>query len=118
MSSYFTSYIKTQDVAIVISYFTSTTIQKFGVSSVLGNNQGCTKLIKGDPKNIYNVAKDLYFKQMLFFWMVLNADNNRKWYLKYHVTLNTGVMKLKIQVCITEIHYILKYNNMENRFKL
>ncbi len=77
MSSYFTSYIKTQDVAIVIILHP----QPFkSLESVvfLGNNQGCTKLIKGDPKNIYNVAKDLYFKQMLFFWMVLNADNNRK----------------------------------------
>ncbi len=30
-----------------------------------------------------------------------------------HVTLKTGVMMLKIQLRITEIHYILKYIKIE-----
>ncbi len=30
-----------------------------------------------------------------------------------HVTLKTGVMMLKTQLCITEISYILKYNQIE-----
>ncbi len=32
---------------------------------------------------------------------------------KDHVTLKTGVMMLKIQLCITEINCILKYIKME-----
>ncbi len=32
-----------------------------------------------------------------------------EWFLKDHVTLKTGVMMLKIQLCITEINYIFKY---------
>ncbi len=31
------------------------------------------------------------------------------WFLKDHVTLKTGVMMLKIQLCSTEINYILKH---------
>ncbi len=33
-----------------------------------------------------------------------------------HVTLKTGVMMLKIQRCITGIHYILKYIQVENSY--
>ncbi len=33
-----------------------------------------------------------------------------------HVTLKTGVMMLKIQLCITEINYILKYIKIENNY--
>ncbi len=33
-----------------------------------------------------------------------------------HVTLKTGVMMLKIQRCITEINYILKYVKIEKRY--
>ncbi len=33
--------------------------------------QGCTKYIKSDSINIYNVTKDLYFKEMLLFWTLL-----------------------------------------------
>ncbi len=33
-----------------------------------------------------------------------------------HVTLNTGVMMLKIQSCITGIYYILKYAQIENDY--
>jgi len=31
------------------------------------------------------------------------------WFLKDHVTLKTGVMMLKIQLCITGTNYILQY---------
>jgi len=37
-----------------------------------------------------------------------------EWFLKDHVTLKTGVMMLKIQLCITGINYILKYVKIEN----
>ncbi len=37
------------------------------------------------------------------------ANQHSRWYLKDHVTLKTGVMMLKIQRCIIEIKYILKY---------
>ncbi len=33
-----------------------------------------------------------------------------------HVTLKTGVMMLKIQLCITEINYILQYITIENSY--
>ncbi len=33
-----------------------------------------------------------------------------------HVTLKTGVMMLKIQLCNTEINYILQYIQTENIF--
>ncbi len=32
-----------------------------------------------------------------------------EWFLKDQVTVKTGVMMLKIQLCITGINYILKY---------
>ncbi len=35
-----------------------------------------------------------------------------------HVTLKTGVMMLKIQLRITEIHYILLYSTIENIYLL
>ncbi len=36
-----------------------------------------------------------------------------EWFLKDHVTLKTGVMMLKIQLCITGINYILKCIKVE-----
>ncbi len=36
-----------------------------------------------------------------------------EWFLKDHMTLKTGVMMLKIQLCITWIKYILKYIQIE-----
>ncbi len=73
---------------------------------------------------------------MLFFWTVFkskNPENNvsffpekknfleqqiiiLEWFLKDHVTLKTGVMMLKIQLCITGINYILKYIQIENSY--
>ncbi len=38
------------------------------------------------------------------------------WFLKDHVTMKTGVMMLKIQLCITGINYILKYIKIENGY--
>ncbi len=35
-----------------------------------------------------------------------------------HVTLKTGVMMLKIQLCITGINYILQYIQMEMVFEI
>ncbi len=35
-----------------------------------------------------------------------------------HVTLKTGGMMLKIQLRITEIHYILNYIKIENNIKI
>ncbi len=35
---------------------------------------------------------------------------------KYHVTLKTGVMMLKIQLCITGINDMLKYTELENSY--
>ncbi len=58
----------------------------------------------------------IYYK--CFFISIL------EWFLKDHVTMKTGVMMLKIQLCITGINYILKcsaiktvilnYNNMSH----
>ncbi len=36
-----------------------------------------------------------------------------EWFLKDHVTLKTGVMMLKIQLCITGMNYIWKYITTE-----
>ncbi len=33
-----------------------------------------------------------------------------------HVTLKTGVIMLKIQHCVTEINYILKYIKIGNQY--
>ncbi len=41
-----------------------------------------------------------------------------EWFLKDHVTLKTGVIMLKIQLCITEINYIIKYIQTENNILL
>ncbi len=35
-----------------------------------------------------------------------------------HMTLKTGVMMLKIQLCFTGINYILKYVKIENLFSI
>ncbi len=37
-----------------------------------------------------------------------------EWFLKDHVTLKTGVMMLKIQLCVAVINYIKKYIQIEN----
>ncbi len=37
-----------------------------------------------------------------------------EWFLKDHVTLKTGVMMLKIQLCVAVINYIQKYIQIEN----
>ncbi len=80
-----------------------------------------------DQSHIFHVTKDFYFKYMLifqtFWWessteilssaTAMNTDNMKyflssKYFLKDHVTLKTGVMMLKIQLCITGINDIFK----------
>ncbi len=39
-----------------------------------------------------------------------------EWFLKDYVTLKTGEIMLKIQLCITGINYILKYIKLENSY--
>ncbi len=46
--------------------------------------------------------------------MFLERQIILEWFLKDHVTLKTGVMILKIQLCITGIYYFLKYIQIEN----
>ncbi len=52
---------------------------------------------------------------------VLNIDKNVMFLEQHisedHVTLKTGSMMLKIQLCIIEINYILQYIHIENYFK-
>ncbi len=48
---------------------------------------------------------------MLFFWA---ANQNIRMISEDHVTLNTGVIMLIIQLRITEINYILQYIQLEN----
>ncbi len=45
-----------------------TTIKNLGAK--MKKKQGCIKLIKSDRKDIYNVAKDFCFKQMLLFLFI------------------------------------------------
>ncbi len=48
---------------------------------------------------------------------VFNIDNNQHIIMNSedHVTLKTGVVMLKIQLRITEIHYILPYNYIKKK---
>ncbi len=83
-----------------------------------------------DNHTDYIVRKDLYFEQMLLFLTLYSSKIQRKCITfqktikqhngfnthhkildisEDHVTLKTGVMMLKIQGCITEINYVLKY---------
>ncbi len=41
-------------------------------------------MIKSDSKDIYNVAKDFYFKQMLFFLKFYSSENYYK-NIKYKI---------------------------------
>ncbi len=59
-----------------------------------------------------NMKQHNRFKLIIIFlsWSI----NQRKIMISEdHVTLKTGVMMLKIQLCITEINYILKYITIE-----
>ncbi len=78
--------------------------------------QGHINFIRGDSEDIYNVTKvyilikcsiDLYIHQRILKKQQISI---LEWFLKNHVTLKTGVMMLKIQLCITGINNILKYN--------
>ncbi len=85
-------------------------------------------LVKLDSKEL---TKNIYFKQILFFWTFhFQTIKDWKiwiyiyfffftffkqkvcilqWFLKDHMTLKTGVMMQKIQLCITWINNILKF---------
>ncbi len=68
----------------------------------------------------------LFFKYSIHQRILnLNIDNIKcflsilEWFLKDHVTLKTGVMMLKIQLCITGINSILKYIKIKKKlFKI
>ncbi len=67
---------------------------------------------------------------MLFFWTfyssntVLDMDSDNKWAANQHIRMisegscdiKTGVMMLKIQLCIRRINYILKYIQIDELF--
>ncbi len=38
--------------------------------------QGCIKLIQCNSKDIHNVTKKLYYKEMLFFWTFCSSKNH------------------------------------------
>ncbi len=99
--------------------------------------QECIKLMKNDNWEGYkrfllqiNVMLNFLFirkipgKRSRFpqKYLVFNIDNNTKYfpssklYLKDHVTLKTEVTIIKIQLCITEIHYIWTYFQIENSY--
>ncbi len=53
-----------------------------------------------------------------WYWMFLEQQISMfEWFLKDHVTLKTGVMMLKIQLCITGINCILKYIQISSYYK-
>ncbi len=62
----------------------------------------------GNHKNI-NIDSSMFLEQQISIL---------EWFLKDHVTLKTGVMMLKIQLCITGINYISKYIRIENFIKI
>ncbi len=53
----------------------------------------------------------MFFEQHIR--MISRDDRISNDIMNNHVTLKTGVMMLKTQLCITEISYILKYNQIE-----
>ncbi len=59
--------------------------------------------------SVFNTDKKMFPEQQICIL---------EWFLKDHVTLKTGVMMLKIQLCITGINYIFKYLKMEKLFKI
>ncbi len=88
-------------------------------------------------KDLYNKTKNVFIKESwktkspqkykVAHWYQLiiirnvswAANQNIEWFLKDHVTLKTGVMMLKIQLCVTELKYILKHIHIEiSCFKL
>jgi len=118
---------------------TYTTIQKFGVSkTLLINTLEVLNWSKVEVKTL--LQKFLFQINTVFFltfssWILtkcikilsrttVNIDNNKnaleqqisilEWFLKDHVTLKTGVMMLKIQLCLHRNKLQLKYMKIEN----
>jgi len=48
--------------------------------------------------------------------LTLKNLNIKIWIMWDHVTLKTGVLMQKIQLCITRINYSLKYIKIENSY--
>ncbi len=69
--------------------------------------------------HFYNWKK-MFSTEILSSTTIFNIDDNNisLWFLKDHVTLKTGVMMLKIQLCITGINYILKYRKQLGLFEI
>ncbi len=69
-------------------------------------------------KSIIDYTKKI--KQHNCFKSIRNVFEHQisilEWFLNDQVTLKTGVMMLKIQLCITEINYVLLYIQTENIF--
>ncbi len=61
-----------------------------------------------DASSVFNTE----YNQKCF----LGSKYTSEWFLKDHVTLKTGVIMLKIQLCITGINDILKYILIENSY--
>ncbi len=49
-----------------------------------------------------NISSELFIHQRMQKYVIVSKKN-------HHVTLKTGVMMLKIQLCVTGINSILKY---------
>ncbi len=60
-------------------------------------------------------AESLFKGNKIFPEQQINLLMISEGYLKDHVTLKTGVMMLKIQLCITDMNYVLKYIQIEKK---
>jgi len=91
--------------------------------------QGCIKLIKSDNEYIYIIKKKILIQintvllndsilyvilKKMIRWRNLSSNQHiRIIFFKDRVTLRTGVMMLKILLCVTRMNYILKYIKIE-----
>ncbi len=68
--------------------------------------QGCIQFIKSNSKDL---IQENYFRINAVFnnikKILEQQINIFEWFLKDHGTLKTGIMMLKIQLCITGINY-------------
>ncbi len=62
------------------------------------------------------VSTKIFSSTTFLTFLTWNVSRAAEWFLKDRVTLKTGVMMLKIQLCITGIHYILTCIIIENCF--
>ncbi len=66
------------------------------------------------PLSLNNISDQTYCINSLNLTFI--SISILEWFLKDHVTLKTGVRMLKIQLCITEINYSLKYIKIESSY--